>query len=134
MKTDTVEIIRWKNKVLIYIIKDLQPDKTTFITPKESNLQVGFVVYPKNSEIPRHVHKPIIRTLDRTEEVLVVRKGQCRLDIYNQEKVFITSRTVRKGDIIILVGGGHGFMVEHDTILMEIKQGPYTGIEEKERF
>jgi len=38
------------------------------------------------------------------------------------------------GDIVMLVNGGHGFSLLEDTILFEIKQGPYTGLVEKERF
>ena len=32
------------------------------------------------------------------------------------------------------VGGGHGFRMIEDTVLFEIKQGPYGGPAEKERF
>jgi hypothetical protein len=38
------------------------------------------------------------------------------------------------GDIILLVAGGHGFRCLEDTVLLEIKQGPYTGLVEKEAF
>ncbi len=38
------------------------------------------------------------------------------------------------GDILVLVSGGHGFRMLEDTVLMEVKQGPYTGLKEKERF
>ena len=41
---------------------------------------------------------------------------------------------MEQGDIVILVAGGHGFEMLEDTVLMEIKQGPYTGLKEKERF
>ena len=33
-----------------------------------------------------------------------------------------------------MTGGGHGFCMLEDTVLLEIKQGPYTGLEEKEHF
>jgi hypothetical protein len=33
-----------------------------------------------------------------------------------------------------MVGGGHGFHMLEDTVLLEVKQGPYTGIDEKEHF
>ena len=111
-----IEIIRWKNKILAYIVKDQRHNKTKFITPKEANLQVGFIVYPKKSEIPKHIHKPVVRKLNRTEEVIVVRKGKCRLDIYNENRLLATSRMLHKGDIIILVAGGHGFKVFENTI------------------
>ena len=41
---------------------------------------------------------------------------------------------LREGDILLMVDGGHGFRMLEDTVFLEIKQGPYTGIEDKERF
>jgi hypothetical protein len=35
---------------------------------------------------------------------------------------------------MVAVNGGHGFRVLEDTVLLEIKQGPYPGGAEKERF
>ena len=35
---------------------------------------------------------------------------------------------------MLMVGGGHGFQMLEDTVLIEVKQGPYTGLDEKERF
>ena len=35
---------------------------------------------------------------------------------------------------MLMVGGGHGFRIVEDTVFLEIKQGPYQGQEEKERF
>jgi hypothetical protein len=46
----------------------------------------------------------------------------------------VATRELRDGDIMLMVGGGHGFRMIDDTILIEVKQGPYTGIDEKERF
>ena len=36
--------------------------------------------------------------------------------------------------MLIAVAGGHGFRVFEDTVLLEVKQGPYPGEAEKERF
>jgi hypothetical protein len=41
---------------------------------------------------------------------------------------------VREGDVLLLVKGGHGFRMLEETVFVEIKQGPYTGLDEKERF
>ena len=35
---------------------------------------------------------------------------------------------------MLMVGGGHGFRMLEDTVFLEVKQGPYTGLDEKERF
>ena len=132
---NSVEIISWDNAPLAYIIRsELLPDKTTFLTPPEFKQQVGFVVYSTGGEVARHLHKPLQRHLTGTSEVLVLRKGRCIMDIYNNEKVLVASRELQEGDIMLMVDGGHGFRMLEDTVFLEVKQGPYTGIDEKERF
>jgi hypothetical protein len=49
-------------------------------------------------------------------------------------KETVATRELREGDILLLVDGGHGFRMLEDTVFVEIKQGPYTGLDEKERF
>lgn len=130
-----IERITWNEQPLCYIIRaEMNPEKTTFLTPPEFNLQVGYIVYPGEEEIPRHVHRPIKRTVVGTSEVLIVRKGRCKLDVYNDDRHLVTTRELREGDIMIMVSGGHGFRMLEDTVLLEVKQGPYPGVDEKERF
>ena len=69
-----------------------------------------------------------------TSEVLLLRRGRCEIDIYNDERELVATRELREGDITLMVGGGHGFRMQEDTVFLEIKQGPYTGMDEKERF
>jgi hypothetical protein len=34
----------------------------------------------------------------------------------------------------LMVDGGHGFRMLEDTVFLEVKQGHYTGIDQKELF
>jgi len=132
---DTMEHITWNGMPLAYIIRaEINPEKTTFLTPPEFKQQVGFVVYPAGGEIQRHTHRPLERHLVGTSEVLIVRRGRCMMDIYNDERELVATRELRTGDLMLMVGGGHGFRMLEDTVFLEIKQGPYTGLDEKERF
>ena len=132
---DYLEKICWHDRPLAFIIRaELVPVQTAFLTPADFGQQVGLVVYPKGGEIARHVHRPIERRLVGTSEVLVVRQGRCEIDIYNDDRELVATRELRAGDITILVNGGHGFRMQEDTILLEVKQGPYTGLDEKDRF
>ena len=92
------------------------------------------MVYRAGSEIQRHIHRSIERHLVGTSEVLIVKKGHCLIDIYNDDRELVATRDLYEGDIMLMVGGGHGFRMVEDTVLLEIKQGPYLGIDEKERF
>lgn len=120
---------------LCYVIRaGFLPARTTFVTPEDFKQQVGYVVYAAGGEVPRHTHKDLPRYLIGTSEVIVVKKGRCLLDIYDANRMFVDTRELGIGDVMLMVGGGHGFRMLEDTVLLEVKQGPYTGVDEKERF
>ncbi|MCA1647486.1 MAG: hypothetical protein LC797_19180 [Chloroflexi bacterium] len=130
-----IETITDDGVVLAYIARgDAPPRQTTFLTPDDCNLQVGHVVYPAGGEIARHVHLPIERHLVGSTEVLLIQRGRCEVDVYTDDRRLVATRQLQVGDILIAVHGGHGFRVLEDTILLEIKQGPYPGGTEKARF
>jgi hypothetical protein len=129
------EEILWNNQRLAYIFrKEINPEKTTFLTPGELNLQLGLVVYPAGGSVIPHVHLPVKREIVGTCEVLVVKKGRCEIDFYNDERQLVLTRELREGDVVLTVAGGHGFRMLEDTILMEVKQGPYLESGDKVRF
>ncbi len=120
---------------LAYIVDPhWQPAETTFMTPGDFSLQMGMIVYGAGQDIPAHVHLPITRQVEGTNECIVVRKGRCRVTIYDSQRNFVAERDLEEGAIILLLGGGHGFHLYEDTILFEVKQGPYAGNMDKERF
>ena len=130
-----IEHITSGGRPLAYIIRaGLVPAETTFFTPPDFKQQVGFVVYPAGGEVGRHVHVPLERHLIGTSEVIVVRSGRCELDVFDDDHTLVATRELAEGDVMLMVGGGHGFRMLEDTVLLEVKQGPYTGLEEKERF
>jgi hypothetical protein len=130
-----VEIISDMGKPLTYIIRHgAAPESTTFLTPPDFKQQVGFVVYPAGGEVKRHLHLPLERHLIGTSEVLIVRQGYCLMDIFNDDRKLVATRELRTGDIMLMVGGGHGFRILEDTIFLEVKQGPFLPVKEKEHF
>lgn len=130
-----IECVSGKRRTLAFVIRnEFSPERTEFPTPPELNLQVGFVVYRAGGAIAPHLHLPLERSIVGTSEVLIVKSGRCLLDIYDDDKSLVATRELRAGDVMLMVGGGHGFRMLEDTVLLEVKQGPYTGLEEKERF
>ena len=135
LQKQLIEHITWNDQHIATIIRaGYLPEETTFVTPEHYYQQTGFVVYPKGGIIKRHAHMPIQRHLIGTQEALLVRKGKVEIDLFAMDKSPIGTWTLEKGDLIILVGGGHGIRCLEDTVLLEIKQGPYTGLVEKEHF
>jgi hypothetical protein len=130
-----IEWIRSGDLVLAVIIpNDYEPKKSEFITPNSYKQQVGFIVYPGGGSIIPHVHHELSRELLGTSEVLFLKSGRCWVDFYLQDKTLFCSRELKSGDLLLLVNGGHGFRMIEDTVFLEIKQGPYIGEHEKERF
>jgi hypothetical protein len=130
-----LETVSYQGKTLCLIVRAApSPDKTTFFTGGECNLQVGKIVYPKDGMIPRHDHRPVERHVSGTSEVLIVEKGRMIADIYTNDRVLHSSHAIGQGDILVLLDGGHGFRLLDDTILVEVKQGPYSAQQDKERF
>jgi hypothetical protein len=133
--TELVEEIKYEGRPLTFVIRPQQlPEQTTFLTPPEFNFQAGFVVYPAGGEVARHLHRPLERHITGTSEVLLIKQGRCLLDVYNDDRELVATRELSTGDIILMVGGGHGFRMLEDTVLFEVKQGPYSGLDEKVRF
>ena len=123
------------NQIMAYLIRsDYIPIKSVFITPPEFKQQIGYIIYPEGSEIARHIHLPIQRKIVGTSEVLIVKKGHCLIDIYNDGHELVATHELFPGDVILMVSGGHGFRMLEDTVFLEIKQGPYLDMDEKERF
>jgi mannose-6-phosphate isomerase-like protein (cupin superfamily) len=130
-----LEEIRAGDSLLAYVIRaGFRPPRTDFLTPDDLTLQVGHIVYPAGSEIPRHFHRPVKREFEGTSEVLLVREGRCSVDIFDSELVHAETIEIGKGDVLVLVAGGHGLTMLEPTLLLEIKQGPYVGLDEKQRF
>lgn len=132
---DGIEWIKDGERILSVVIRhSVMPDKTTFITPNEFTQQAGFVVYQTYGKIANHTHKPIERLITGTPETLFIRKGKLIAHFFNEAHEQRGETVLEAGDILMLVNGGHGFTMLEDSVLFEIKQGPYTGLDEKERF
>lgn len=131
----SIEWIKDGDEILSLIIRaSLSPEKTSFVTPDAFIQQAGFVVYPQGGVIADHIHKPLQREIVGTPETLLVRKGRMVARFFSNSRELRCEAVVETGDILMLVSGGHGFTMLEDTVLFEIKQGPYTGLIEKERF
>lgn len=132
---NAVEIVNDEMGPIAYFInRDWRPEKTEFLTPNDFGQQMGMIVYGKGESIQPHKHLPIVREVHGTSECVMVKKGSCFIDIYNSGKQILESRIMKEGDIVLLLGGAHGFRMIEDTILFEVKQGPYAGDKDKERF
>lgn len=129
------EEVRKKNKLLAIIIRNnYMCDGVDFITPNMYSQQVAYMHHPKGKVIDAHVHNLVHRNVVMTQEVLFIKKGILRVDFYDEYEDYLESRNLHAGDVILLVSGGHGFQVLEEVEMIEVKQGPYAGDEDKKRF
>lgn len=130
-----VEEVKKKDKMLAMIIRNNYTcDGVDFITPNEYSQQVAYMHHPTGKVIDAHVHNMVHRNVVLTQEVLFIKKGILRVDFYDEYEDYLESKELYAGDIILLVSGGHGFKVMEEVEMVEVKQGPYAGDNDKKRF
>lgn len=127
--------ILYGEELLSIIMRDsFQSPSITFPTGDDSTLQFGYLPHQAGNTIKPHIHKENPRTIVYTHEVLIMKKGKVKVNFYSTEKEYVGSEYIMGGDVILLCGGGHGFEIIEETIMVEVKQGPYMGVDDKERF
>ena len=130
-----IEYIKDNELLLGIIIRaEYKCDDIVFFTDNNSSQQLGYMQRPKNYVIKPHRHNLVHREVHLTQEVLYIKSGCLRVDFYNNEQCYLESRILRKGDVVLLSDGGHGFHMLEQTEIIEIKQGPYCGEKDKVRF
>ena len=105
-----------------------------FLTPNELSIQVGVMKHPAQKKIKPHIHNPVPRSIEYTQEVLLIRRGRLRVDFYTVQQEYLESHVVGAGDVLVLATGGHGFEALDDLEMIEVKNGPYAGEADKTRF
>lgn len=105
-----------------------------FMTPGDASQQLGYMNRPTGYVIAPHVHNPVPRAVNYTKEVLFIRSGRLRLDFYDDAQMYLESTELVAGDVVLLAVGGHGFEMLEPTEIIEVKQGPYVGENDKTRF
>lgn len=130
-----LEKILHENILLAIIIRSgFHKPGIHFFTPDDFSQQLAYMRHPSGKEIPPHVHNPVPREVQLTQEVLFIRSGMLRVDFYDNTRHYLKSRILEKGDTILLATGGHGFEVLEEVEMIEVKQGPYAGEQDKTRF
>ncbi|QIL21425.1 hypothetical protein [Thermomonas sp. HDW16] len=127
-------IIYGERELALIIRRDFHREGIEFFTPGTYSQQIGYMNRPTGYVIPPHVHNPVKREVQYTKEVLMIRSGRVRVDFYSDAQQYLQSTVLETGDVILLAFGGHGFEMLVPTEIIEVKQGPYCGEQDKTRF
>jgi len=129
------ELIKDNDLLIAKIIRDQEwPENLQFYSEEKDFLQVGTWKYNAGKHLKAHGHKICERVSNRTSEFLFVKTGRIKASFYNEEDKFITEKELNPGDILIVYSGGHAYdVLEDDTQVLEIKNGPYPGLEKDKK-
>lgn len=134
MELLTENIMHNGQLLAIIVRRDFDGPGLSFFTPGEFSQQLAYMNHPQGHVIQPHAHKVVMREVYNTQEVLFVRKGKVKVTFYDEGQREVGSRIVEDGDVLMLVRGGHGFEMLEPTQMFEVKQGPYAGANDKEKF
>ncbi|NCS76082.1 MAG: hypothetical protein GPJ17_02005 [Microcystis aeruginosa K13-07] len=124
-----------EGKVLAIILRrEFNQEGIHFLTPDDFSQQLAYMRHPTGKSIMPHVHNKVQREVFFTQEVLIIKRGKLRVDFYDDDQQYLESHILRDGDVVLLVQGGHGFQVLEEVEMIEVKQGPYVGNQDKTRF
>ncbi len=131
----SVEHIKHIDQTIAIIIRSsFHSDGIEFFTPSVFSQQLGYMNRPTGYVIEPHVHNPVERAVVWTQEVLLIKSGKVRVDFYTDGKHYLESSILTSGDVILLAAGGHGLEMLEPSVIIEVKQGPYFGDQDKTRF
>ena len=130
-----IEQIKTGDQILAIILYNEFNNKgIEFFTPPDFSQQLGYISHSKGVSIQEHVHILHPREITYTQETLFIKKGHVKIVFYSDDQEYFTERELTTGDVILLASGGHGFTFLEDTEMIEVKQGPYCGDQDKQRF
>ncbi len=129
------KITNGKDLLAIVIRRNFHKEGISFLTDPEENIQFGYFSHSKGQKIQPHVHKEFIRNTSGTQEVLFIKDGSLKVNFFSKNQKSIGKNIIlSKGDWIVLLSEGHGFEMLSDCKIIEVKNGPYAGDEDKVRF
>jgi len=122
--------------LLAYKIPPGVPDGLAAYSDDDDFVQVLSWFYPAGKQLQAHVHRDVPRTATLTQEAVVVMQGRMRADVFDDARNLLTEVVIEAGECMVFLRGGHGYeILDDNTRVLEIKNGPFLGVEaDKEKF
>ncbi len=124
------EIIKDGKILARYITQeDIKPGLISFSNDDEFLQVVAWGHYEKGKYLQDHWHNEFPRNANRTYEAVYVVKGAIEARLFDLNLVPVETLIVRQGELLILLESAHGYTIlEEDTTVLEIKNGPFMGV------
>lgn len=128
----TCEVKDLEGYTLAIILSDDYREKgITFFSKPDQGQQLGFMRRPKGYKVEAHTHRAVKEEVSGFSEVLFIRSGKIRVDLYAVNGDLRDQRILESGDVIMLMNGGHGVEMLEESEIVEVKQGPYRGCDKR---
>ena len=131
------EIIKDGKILARYITQeDIKPGLISFTNDNEFLQVVAWGHYEKDKYLQDHWHNKFPRTAERTYEVVYIVKGSIEARLFDLDLVPVETLVIHQGELLILLESAHGYTIlEEDTTVLEIKNGPFLGVDvDKTKF
>tara|TARA_R100001509_G_scaffold62718_1_gene34564 strand:- start:506 stop:922 length:417 start_codon:yes stop_codon:yes gene_type:complete len=114
---------------IIYKKEDLESlDGRIDISDESQFLQLAAMKIKKDHKFRGHKHLRLVRETDITQECWIVIRGSVKTFHYDEDDNLIEENILNEGDATITFRGGHNYQsLSEDTLVYEIKTGPYMG-------
>lgn len=128
---NVIQEIKVDDKILaVHIPSDAWSKGLNFYSKDNDFIQVGIWGYDFGKKLQPHIHNEVNREVSRTQEVIFIKSGKLAAFIFSEEGNLVRRIELSQGDILIALLGGHGYEVlEDNTYVLEVKNGPYPGAE-----
>lgn len=122
--------ILFENKLYAFVcsLNELK-DGLEFFSDDSDYIQIGTWKYKKNSATVPHYHIEHEKPSKLTQEVVFVYKGSLKCKVFTKEGRLIEEVDLKEGELIVQLYGAHEYITNEDSIILEIKNGPYFGPE-----
>ncbi len=133
--TKTEKIYSKEGDLLAIILRSGDyPEGLNFYNKEEDFIQLGTWKYQKGQKIKGHNHLIFERAAQRTQEAVYLKSGKIKSGIYDEQDNLMENIILTEDDIIVFLAGGHDFeILEDNTQVFEVKNGPYAGVEKDKR-
>jgi cupin fold WbuC family metalloprotein len=131
-----VEPVKYKGEEIAIIVRyGYKADGANFFTKDDNPLQVGLIQYAPGHMITPHKHLYRPETITEMQEVIYIVRGKARLTMYDSDTEAVIMQTdLVAGDFLLQKQQAHGFEYLEETVIFEVKQGPYQGLQDAKLY
>lgn len=123
------EIVKDEIHYCTIVKPNMSNEGLNFVTNDQKSLQVGIWNYEKGKNLEPHFHNTYDRNADITSESVFITKGKILIKVYTKNLELVIEETLQAGEMIIQFYGVHEYIMLEDSIVIETKNGPYSGPE-----